>query len=141
MLVNAMTVRMVNNPTSLDTIVGTNLHVDILSDLAAALAGLIGIAASSNLDPTRNNPSFFEPLHGSAFGITGKGIANPVATFLSAADMMSWLGEENAADTLIKAVEHVCAAGISAPDLDGKAKTTEATEAVCREAEKIGSAV
>lgn len=86
----------VNNPTSLDTIVGTNLHMDILSDLAAALAGSIGVAPSSNLDPTRRNPSLFEPVHGSAFDITGKGVANPVATFWSAGEMLGWLGEEDA---------------------------------------------
>ena len=88
MLVDAMTVRMVNNPESLDTIVGTNLHMDILSGLAAALAGSIGVVPSANLDPTRKNPSLFEPVHGSAFDITGKGIANPVAAFWSAAEML-----------------------------------------------------
>jgi isocitrate/isopropylmalate dehydrogenase len=80
MLVDAMTVRMVYELQYLDTVVGTNLHVDILSGLATALAGSIGVAASSNLDPTRKNPSQFEPIHGSAFDITGKGIASPVAT-------------------------------------------------------------
>jgi isocitrate/isopropylmalate dehydrogenase len=89
MLVDAMTIRMVQNPASLDVIVGTNLHMDILSDLAAALAGSIGVAPSSNLDPTRKNPSLFEPVHGSAFDITGKGVANPVATFWSAAEMLA----------------------------------------------------
>jgi isocitrate/isopropylmalate dehydrogenase len=93
MLVDAMTVRMVLQPTSLDTIVATNLHADILSDLAAALSGSIGIAPSSNLDPTRENPSMFEPIHGSAPDIAGKGIANPVGAFWSAAEMMRWLGE------------------------------------------------
>lgn len=78
MLVDAMTVRMVTRPDSVDTIVATNLHGDILSDLAAALAGSIGIAPSGNIDPTRRNPSMFEPVHGSAFDIMGKGIANPV---------------------------------------------------------------
>ncbi|EPS38728.1 hypothetical protein H072_7517 [Dactylellina haptotyla CBS 200.50] len=81
MLVDAMTARMALKPESLDTNVATNLHADILSDRAAALAGSIGIAPISNLDPTRKNPSMFEPIHGSAFDITGKGIANPVATF------------------------------------------------------------
>ncbi|KAI3060671.1 transcriptional regulator family: Fungal Specific TF [Aspergillus niger] len=81
MLVDAMTLRMISKPESLDTIVGTNLHMDILSDLAAGLAGSIGVAPSSNLDPTRKNPSLFEPVHGSAFDIMGKGVANPVATF------------------------------------------------------------
>jgi isocitrate/isopropylmalate dehydrogenase len=79
MLVDAMTVRMVTRPQSVDTIVATNLHGDILSDLAAALAGSIGIAPSGNIDPTRQSPSMFEPVHGSAFDIMGLGKANPVA--------------------------------------------------------------
>lgn len=91
MLVDAMTVRMVNKPESLDTIVATNLHADILSDLAAALSGSIGIAPSSNLDPTRSLPSMFEPIHGSAPDIAGKGVANPVGAFWSAAEMVRWL--------------------------------------------------
>jgi isocitrate/isopropylmalate dehydrogenase len=140
MLVDAMTVRMVNNPKSLDTIVGTNLHMDILSDLAAALAGSIGVAPSSNLDPTRKNPSLFEPVHGSAFDITGKGVANPVATFWSAAEMLSWLGEKEAAGALMESVERVCRAGILTPDLGGKATTKEVTQAVCDDIEKLGAA-
>lgn len=97
MLVDAMTVRMVLQPQSLDTIVATNLHADILSDLAAALSGSIGIAPSSNLDPTRENPSMFEPIHGSAPDIAGKGIANPIGAFWSAAEMVRWLGFEETA--------------------------------------------
>ncbi|KAI9731828.1 MAG: hypothetical protein M1818_007693 [Claussenomyces sp. TS43310] len=139
MLVDAMTVRMVNNPKSLDTIVGTNLHMDILSDLAAALAGSIGVAPSSNLDPTRKSPSMFEPVHGSAFDITGKGVANPVATFWSASEMLAWLGEKEAAAFLMKAVENVCEAGILTRDLGGKANTKEVTEAVCAEIKRLNS--
>ena len=92
MLVDAMTVRMVNDPGSMDTIVATNLHADILSDLAAALGGSIGIAPSANLDPTRKNPSMFEPIHGSAPDIAGNGVANPVGALWSAAEMVRWLG-------------------------------------------------
>lgn len=132
-----MTVRMVNNPASLDTIVGTNLHMDILSDLAAALAGSIGVAPSSNLDPTRKNPSLFEPVHGSAFDITGKGVANPVATFWSAAEMLDWLGETEASKQLMTCVEKVCAAGIMTPDLQGTASTNEVVAAVCEEIKKL----
>ena len=77
MLVDAMTMRMVLKPQTLDTMVATNLHADILSDLAAALAGSLGIAPTANVDPERRYPSMFEPIHGSAFDITGKGIANP----------------------------------------------------------------
>lgn len=133
MLVDAMTVRMVRNPKSLDTIVGTNLHMDIISDLAAALAGSIGVAPSSNLDPTRKNPSIFEPVHGSAFDITGKGIANPVATFWCAAEMLTWIGEKEAAESLMGCVEQVCRMGVLTPDLGGKANTAQVTEAVCEE--------
>jgi isocitrate/isopropylmalate dehydrogenase len=138
MLVDAMTVRMVNNPESLDTIVGTNLHMDILSDLAAALAGSIGVAPSSNLDPTRKNPSLFEPVHGSAFDITGKGVANPVATFWSAALMLEWLGEQDAKERLMEAVENVCQAGILTKDLGGTATTKDVTKAVCDEIARLG---
>ncbi|MFX5960853.1 isocitrate/isopropylmalate family dehydrogenase, partial [Acinetobacter baumannii] len=81
MLVDAMTMRMVLRPGSIDTVVATNLHADILSDLAAALAGSLGIAPTANLNPERKFPSMFEPIHGSAFDIMGKGIANPVGTF------------------------------------------------------------
>ena len=137
LMISAMTVRMVNNPTSLDTIVGTNLHMDILSDLAAALAGSIGIAPSSNLDPTRKNPSLFEPVHGSAFDITGKGVANPVATFWSASEMLAWIGEEDASKKLMICVENVCKAGILTRDLGGTANTKEVTQAVCDEIVKL----
>lgn len=137
MLVDAMTTRMVLRPSSLDTIVATNLHADILSDLAASLAGSIGIAPTSNLDPSRKNPSMFEPIHGSAFDITGRGIANPVGTFWTAAEMVRWLGHEGAAEGLLTCVENVCEAGVRTIDLGGSAGTEEVTEAVCREVEKV----
>ncbi|KAJ0331705.1 hypothetical protein COL5a_002372 [Colletotrichum fioriniae] len=133
MLVDAMTTRMVLNPKSLDTIVATNLHADILSDLAAALAGSIGIAPTSNLDPSRKNPSMFEPIHGSAFDITGKGVANPVATFWTAAEMLEWLGEKEAATQLMECVENVTGNGVVTADLGGKATTKEVTAAVVAE--------
>ncbi|GAQ33418.1 hypothetical protein AtubIFM56815_003272 [Aspergillus tubingensis] len=136
MLVDAMTLRMISKPDSLDTIVGTNLHMDILSDLAAGLAGSIGVAPSSNLDPTRKNPSLFEPVHGSAFDIMGKGVANPVATFWSAAEMLTWLGEKDASKKLMDCVEKVCAAGILTPDLGGSANTQGVVDAVCKEIEQ-----
>jgi tartrate dehydrogenase/decarboxylase/D-malate dehydrogenase len=130
-LVDAMTMRMVRRPQTIDTVVATNLHADILSDLAAALAGSLGIAPTGNVDPERRGPSMFEPIHGSAFDITGKGIANPVATFWTGAMMLEHLGEKPAADLLMRAVEQVCAAGIMTPDLGGKATTAEVTRAVC----------
>jgi len=137
MLVDAMTVRMVLKPESLDTIVATNLHADILSDLAAALSGSIGIAPSSNLDPSRENPSMFEPIHGSAPDIAGQGIANPVGAFWSAAELVRWLEEEKAADALMKCIEDVTGAGVSTKDLGGNVNTAEVTEAVCKEIEKV----
>ena len=130
MLVDAMTVRMTLEPESLDTIVATNLHADVLSDLAGALAGSIGVAPTANIDPERRNPSMFEPIHGSAFDITGKGIANPVATFWTACQMLEHLGEDAAADRLMKAIEETCAAGIMTPDVGGPANTQEVTDAV-----------
>ncbi|OZJ02918.1 putative tartrate dehydrogenase/decarboxylase TtuC' [Bifiguratus adelaidae] len=131
MLVDAMTTRMVLRPESLDTIVATNLHADILSDLAAALAGSIGIAPTSNLDPTRRAPSMFEPVHGSAPDISGKGIANPIAAFWTAAEMLDWLGEKADAKLLMEAIESVCGRGILTKDLGGSANTAEVTDAVC----------
>ncbi|MEK9882167.1 MAG: tartrate dehydrogenase [Alphaproteobacteria bacterium] len=130
MLVDAMTVRMTLNPESLDTIVATNLHADILSDLAGALAGSLGVAPTANIDPEGRYPSMFEPIHGSAFDITGKGIANPVATFWTACQMLDHLGEADASARLMKAVEEVCAAGIMTPDVGGGATTAEVTDAV-----------
>jgi tartrate dehydrogenase/decarboxylase/D-malate dehydrogenase len=124
--------RMTLKPETLDTIVATNLHADILSDLAAALAGSLGIAPTANLNPERNTPSMFEPIHGSAFDITGKGIANPVATFWTGAMMLEHLGEKAAATRLMRAVERVTAdPALHTPDLGGRATTREVTEAVC----------
>ena len=131
MLVDAMTVRMTLKPQSLDTIVATNLHADILSDLAGALAGSLGVAPTANIDPERRFPSMFEPIHGSAFDITGKGIANPVATFWTAAQMLEHLGEADAARRLMTAVEQVCADGVMTPDVGGTATTQQVTDAVC----------
>lgn len=133
MLVDAMTVRMTLNPKSLDTIVATNLHADILSDLAGALAGSLGVAPTANIDPERRFPSMFEPIHGSAFDITGKGIANPVASFWTAAQMLDHLGEPDAAARLMRAVEAVCAEGILTPDVGGTATTQDVTDAVIRQ--------
>ncbi|KAA8911983.1 hypothetical protein TRICI_003669 [Trichomonascus ciferrii] len=132
-LVDAMTVRMVARPRTLDVVVGTNLHMDILSDLAAALAGSIGLAPSSNLDPTRANPSLFEPVHGSAFDITGKGVANPVATIWSAAEMLKWIGEEDAAAHLMRSLETVVSRGETTPDLGGSLSTNQVARAVSHE--------
>ena len=130
MLVDAMTVRMTLQPSSLDTIVATNLHADILSDLAGALSGSIGVAPTANIDPEGRFPSMFEPIHGSAFDITGKGIANPVASFWTAAQMLDHLGESEAAARLMDAIDQVSAAGILTPDVGGTATTADVTRAV-----------
>ena len=131
MLVDAMTMRMVMRPETLDTIVATNLHADILSDLAAALAGSLGIAPTANLNPERTFPSMFEPIHGSAFDIMGKGVANPIGTFWSAVMLLEHLGERPAADALMKAIERVTAdKRFHTPDLGGKARTADVTAAV-----------
>lgn len=131
MLVDAMTVRMTMNPETIDTVVATNLHADILSDLAAALAGSIGIAPTANINPERRFPSMFEPIHGSAFDITGKGVANPIGTFWSAVMMLEHLGEAAAASALMKAIEQVTAVpALHTPDLGGNATTRTVTDAV-----------
>ena len=131
-LVDAATTRMVSKPRSMDVIVATNLHADILSDLAAALAGSMGIAPTANLNPTRQFPSMFEPIHGSAFDIMGKGIANPIGSFWTAVMMLDHLGETAAAACLMTAIEKVTATEELPPDLGGKATTAQITSAVCR---------
>jgi len=131
-LVDAMTTRMVLKPASLDTIVASNLHADILSDLAAALSGSLGIAPTANLNPERSFPSMFEPIHGSAFDITGKGIANPIATFWTAAMMLEHLGEPKAAARLMKAIERTTEEQVLTPDLGGVHDTRAVTNAVKR---------
>jgi tartrate dehydrogenase/decarboxylase/D-malate dehydrogenase len=131
MLVDAMTCRMVLDPRSIDVVVATNLHADILSDLAAALAGSIGIAPTANLDPERRAPSMFEPIHGSAFDIAGQGIANPIGALWTAVLMLEHLGETRAAQRLMTAIEVVTADGPRTRDLGGTATTVEVTAAVC----------
>ena len=133
-LVDAATARMVNRPATLDTLVATNLHVDILSDLAAALAGSLGIAPTGNIDPERRYPSMFEPIHGSAFDIMGKGLANPIGTFWSVVMLLEHLGEQAAADRLMHAIEAVTAnPRLHTRDLGGLATTAQVTAAVCEQ--------
>ena len=113
--------------------VATNLHADILSDLAAALAGSLGIAPTGNIDPERRYPSMFEPIHGSAFDIMGKGLANPVGTFWSAVMLLEHLGEHGrraAADAGHRARSPPTPA-LHTRDLGGKATTAQVTQAVC----------
>jgi tartrate dehydrogenase/decarboxylase/D-malate dehydrogenase len=131
MLVDAMTMRMTMRPASLDTIVASNLHADILSDLAAALAGSLGIAPTANLNPERRFPSMFEPIHGSAFDIAGRGVANPIGSFWTASMMLDHLGEKAAAGVLMRAIERATAdPTLHTPDLGGAATTRQVTDAV-----------
>jgi len=129
--VDALAARMVTDPGSIDVIVASNLFGDILTDLGAAVSGSLGIAPSGNINPERKHPSMFEPIHGSAFDIVGKGIANPVGTFWSAVMMLEHLGEKAAGARLMKAIERVTADNrFHTPDLGGKAKTADVTAAV-----------
>jgi tartrate dehydrogenase/decarboxylase/D-malate dehydrogenase len=131
MLVDAVTTRMVLKPETLDVLVASNLHADILSDLAAALSGSLGIGPTANINPERTYPSMFEPIHGSAFDIMGKGIANPLGTFWTAVLMLEHLGEGEAGRRLMAAIEKVTGEGRTLPpDLGGTASTGEVTDAV-----------
>jgi tartrate dehydrogenase/decarboxylase/D-malate dehydrogenase len=132
-LVDACTARMVNRPATLDTLVATNLHADILSDLAAALAGSLGIAPTGNIDPERRYPSMFEPIHGSAFDIMGKGLANPIGSFWSCVMMLEHIGLDQQAQRLMHAIEAVTAnPKLHTRDLGGEANMQQVTEAVCQ---------
>ena len=130
-LVDAMTTRMVLQPQSLDVVVASNLHADILSDLAAALSGSLGIAATANLRPERDYPSMFEPIHGSAFDLVGKCIATPIGALWTAAMMLEHLGAGVASTQLMAAIEKVTSTGRVMPaDLGGHATTRAVTDAV-----------
>ncbi len=130
-LVDACAALMVLNPAAFDVVVATNLHGDILSDLAGALSGSLGMAASANLDPKRHGPSMFEPVHGSAPDIVGKGIANPLAAVASGAMMLDHLGETGSATRVHGAIERVTREGsVLPPDLGGAATTEQVADAV-----------
>ena len=119
------------HPDWYDVVVGSNLFGDILSDLAPAVAGTIGIAASANINPEREYPSMFEPVHGSAPDIAGRKIANPIATIWSAAMMMEHLGQAEAAANIMKAIEIILKeGGAHTPDMGGKANTKDCGDAV-----------
>ena len=131
MLVDAMTTRMVLDPKSIDTVVASNLHADILTDLAASLSGSMGIAPTANLDADKRHPSMFEPIHGSAFDIMGKGIANPIGSYWSAVMMLENLGELQAAQKLMSAIEKLTEDKKVLPkDLGGKSTTKQITKAM-----------
>ena len=130
-LIDALAARFVLAPESLDVVVASNLFGDILTDLGAALCGSMGLAPSGNINPEREYPSMFEPVHGSAPDIVGKGIANPVAQIASGAMMLEFLGEKAAAALVTHAIQSVLAEGQAlTPDLGGSARTSQVTEAV-----------
>jgi len=131
LLVDAAAMNFVRKPHSFDVVVASNLFGDILSDLSAILTGSIGLAPSANLDPSRHHPSMFEPVHGSAPDIAGMGVVNPLAAILSAAMMLDHLGQEQAAQSINRAVAGVLAKKeIRTPDLGGTGKTAQVTDAV-----------
>ncbi|GAB49722.1 tartrate dehydrogenase [Mobilicoccus pelagius] len=128
--IDALAAKLVLDSRKYDVIVASNLFGDILSDLAAGVAGSIGIAPSGNIDPERRNPSMFEPVHGSAPDIAGQGIANPLGTVWAAALMLDHLGHDDAASDVIRAMERLLTDGPRTPDLGGGATTTEVTRAL-----------
>jgi tartrate dehydrogenase/decarboxylase/D-malate dehydrogenase len=136
-LIDALAARLVLKPHSIDVIVASNLFGDILSDLAAAVAGSIGVAPSANLNPPRRHPSMFEPVHGSAPDIAGKGVANPVGQMWAASMMLDHLGQHAAAGALVDGFETALAAGIRTRDLGGTASTDQFTKAVLHELDHI----
>jgi tartrate dehydrogenase/decarboxylase/D-malate dehydrogenase len=136
LLVDAAAMNFIRRPESFDVVVGSNLFCDILSDISAIIIGSMGLAASANLDPLRRFPSMFEPVHGSAPDIAGKGVVNPLATILSAAMMLEHLQMDEAARDVESAVAAVLADGkVRTHDLGGKSSTEEVTDAVL---EKLG---
>jgi tartrate dehydrogenase/decarboxylase/D-malate dehydrogenase len=129
--VDALAARMVTQPDTLDVVVASNLFGDILTDLGAAISGSLGTAPSGNLDPTRNYPSMFEPIHGSAPDIAGRGVANPIGAVWAGSMMLEHLGEKPAAARIIRAIEKVTLAGkVRTPDLGGSNTTAEMTSAL-----------
>lgn len=128
--IDAAAMNFVRRPEHFDVVVASNLFGDILTDLSGAIVGSLGLNPSANLDPTRQNPSLFEPVHGSAPDIVGQGIANPIGAILSAAMMLNWLGEIDAANTIESAAAAALAAGNATPDLGGQLTTTQMTDRV-----------
>ena len=129
--VDALCARMVTHPHTLDVIVASNLFGDILTDIGSAISGSLGVAPGGNINPDRTTPSMFEPIHGSAPDIAGKGIANPIAAIWAGAMMLEHLGEKNAHDRILRAIESVLSdERVKTPDLGGRATTADMTNAV-----------
>ena len=131
--VDALCARMVTHPHTLDVIVASNLFGDILTDIGSAISGSLGVAPGGNINPERTTPSMFEPIHGSAPDIAGKGIANPIAAIWAGAMMLDHLGERAAHDRILSAIERVLAdERVKTPDLGGQATTKEMGDAIAR---------
>ncbi len=129
--VDALAARMVTDPASLDVIVASNLFGDILTDLGAAVSGSLGVAPGANLNPERHYPSMFEPIHGSAPDIAGRGVANPIGAIWAGALMLEHLGHRDLHDRVVDAIERVVATGkVRTPDLGGKATTQQVADAI-----------
>jgi len=139
--VDALAARMVTHPQTIDTIVASNLFGDILTDIGSAISGSLGIAPGANINPERRFPSMFEPIHGSAPDIAGKGVANPIAAVWAAALMLEHLGEADAATRILRAIERVLEEGaVRTPDLGGGSTTREMMKAIAAGV-KAGAAV
>jgi tartrate dehydrogenase/decarboxylase/D-malate dehydrogenase len=129
---DAAAMNLVRRPEAFDVIVASNLFGDLLTDLGGVISGGLGLAPSTNTNPERVYPSMFEPVHGSAPDIAGRGIANPVAAILSAAMMLDWLGEVAAAADVRRGVEMALGGGAKTPDLGGTLSTAQMGDAVLR---------
>lgn len=129
-LIDALAAFFVTKPDAYDVVVASNLMADILTDLGGAVMGSIGIAPAANLNPKRRQPSMFEPVHGSAPDIAGKGVANPVGQIWTAKLLIDFLGAEDVGERLLSAIEETLVAGVRTPDLGGKASTTEVTDRI-----------
>ncbi len=139
-LIDSLSARFVSRPESLDVVVASNLFGDILTDLGAAISGSLGLAPSANLDPQRRYPSLFQAIHGSAPDIAGKGIANPIASIWSAQLLLEFLGEDEAASVLMRAIEAVLAEGkVHTPDLGGTATTRQLGQAVRDQVQQLAA--
>ncbi len=135
--IDALCARFVTHPQNFDVVVGSNLFGDILTDLGPAIAGSIGIAPSANIDPTKQYPSMFEPVHGSAPDIAGKGIANPMGQIWCAAMMLEHLGQKPSADLVMRALKETVAEGTTTADIGGRHNTSQVTDAICRRIKEL----
>src|SRR5207253_8020709 len=132
--VDALAARMVTHPQTIDVIVASNMFGDILTDIGSAISGSLGIAPGANIDPERRCPSMFEPIHGSAPDIAGKGVSNPIGAIWAGALLLDHLGRRDLHDRIVSAIERVVASGKDrTPDLGGRATTRQLAKAITAE--------